>query len=935
MLSGVRIYVGGEGRWAKGQKDALYHLHRYATTRDQVSYEHYLTSIKICQADKQFRLALSAPILDRERALEGFVGGRNHPDDFDTAAVIFRWFGWIDFVDAAISIWIQADGHIERLEIIADEIHEIVVSESADQQRIEALLAELDQINAAVTPLEDAFSETLSDGGRWLYATLRNSILVITALCTGFGLWFSAFIFRQTNREISLLHTGTDRVRRGDLNYRINVGSKTELGNLASTFNKMTAELGKTHFQLTSALQEQRELMESIPDVVIMLDRQGNVLKWNRKLEDVLGKYGEAIANANWISWVAPDEREKVTALLQQEVGSDDYFGIEYNITGRDGPVPFQWHGVAIRDANGDLAGLVSTGRDMRAFRRGEEERRTLVSLAEYSRDFICVASLDGFTTYVNPAGRRLVGIEPSYEISSAHILDYVSESDRQRFGELGLPTMMNEGHWEGELNLKNFKTGESIPMLVTNFIVCNPHTNQPIALATVGRDITDRRKNEEKLFFLAHHDELTGLPNRTLFSAQLSQSMADADRLGRRLAVIVLDLDDFKKVNDTLGHESGDSLLIAMAQRLWESVRRGDTVARLAGDEFAIVLADMAQTEDAEHVARKIIDTLSQPYSIAGREIFVGASLGITLFPLDSRDAGELLRNADVAMYRAKEVGKNGFQFYASEMMTKAVDRIKIESDLHSALKNDEFVLHYQPVVSCRNGRIIGAEALVRWQRPGFGLVSPNEFISIAEDTGLILPLGEWVLSTACAQLRLWQNAGNVDMHIAVNLSPRQFRQPHLARDLAHTLNSTGVAPSDLVLEITESVLAHGTHVDALLQEISATGVKFSIDDFGTGYSSLPYLKHFPISTLKIDQSFVRDIPGDANDSAIAQAIIAMAHSLEIDVIAEGVETAEQLRFLDGHRCDSMQGYFFSKPLPPEQLSALLEERREFFPSS
>jgi len=441
----------------------------------------------------------------------------------------------------------------------------------------------------------------------------------------------------------------------------------------------------------------------------------------------------------------------------------------------------------------------------------------------------------------------------------------------------------------------------------------------------SLGEDITEHRRAAERLSFLAHHDELTGLPNRTLFIDRLEQAMIEAERHERLVAVVFLDVDRFKGVNDTLGHEAGDQLLQGVAERLLGAVRRGDTVARLSGDEFTLVLADLAHVDDAARVAQKILDAFAQPFHIAGRDLFMSVSLGLTLFPFDTHETQALLRNADVAMYRAKEAGRNTYQFYAAEMTTQAVARAGMENDLRLALKRGEFVLHYQPIVSCHDGRIIGVEALVRWQSPELGLVPPSQFIPLAEETGLIEPLGEWVLHAACAQLGQWKSAGFPALQMAANISVRQFRQRGLAQIVAHALSTASLAPRHLELEITESVLAQGEEAETLLREVSAAGVQFSIDDFGTGYSSLSYLKRFPIDTLKIDQSFVRDIPGDANDTAIALAIIAMAHSLGMRVIAEGVETMEQKLFMQQHGCDAMQGYFFSKPLPAGELTLLL----------
>jgi diguanylate cyclase (GGDEF)-like protein len=449
---------------------------------------------------------------------------------------------------------------------------------------------------------------------------------------------------------------------------------------------------------------------------------------------------------------------------------------------------------------------------------------------------------------------------------------------------------------------------------------------DQPLVLS-ITRDVTERKQTERRLKQLAHFDSLTGLPNRVQFIERLEQAMADANRHERLVGVVFLDLDRFKYINDSLGHEKGDGLLREVAMRLSGVVRRGDTVARLSGDEFALVLADMGHVDDAIHVAQKILDVFHQPFRVAGHDLFVTASLGITLYPFDDRGAHELLRNADVAMYRAKESGKNNYQFYVAEMTAKVSERLTLENDLRSALERGEFSLNYQPIADCRSGRIIGMEALLRWKHPERGMISPTLFIPLAEETGYIISIGEWVLRTACEQCRRWQKMGYPSLYVAVNLSSRQFHQKDLPASIYQILQDTGLNPASLGLELTEGLVMQQAVASVnTLRELKAMDIRISIDDFGTGYSSLSYLKRFPIDVLKIDQSFVRDIPQDEDDAAIASTIITMAHSLGLKVVAEGVETMDQLKFMRQHGCDAMQGYYLSKPLPPVQFEAFLK---------
>jgi diguanylate cyclase (GGDEF)-like protein/PAS domain S-box-containing protein len=434
------------------------------------------------------------------------------------------------------------------------------------------------------------------------------------------------------------------------------------------------------------------------------------------------------------------------------------------------------------------------------------------------------------------------------------------------------------------------------------------------------------RKDAEEKLRFVATHDALTGLPNRVMFGQRLDHALVQAQRHRRRLAVLFLDLDRFKLINDTLGHEFGDVLLREVARRLRDSLRASDTVARLGGDEFVVLLEDLPEALTVATVAQKIIAAVGERHVLAGREYHVTASVGASTFPDDAADAPTLLKNADIAMYRAKEQGRNTFQFYSSQLNLHSAQRLNLESGLRRAIEREEFILHYQPQVDVRTGRITGAEALVRWLHPELGLLPPGRFISIAEESGLIVPIGHWVLRTACAAQRAWTDRGLPPLRLAVNLSARHFMRNDLVRDISAALADTGGDPGRLELEITEtSVMEDPERVVALLHQIRDIGVSVAIDDFGTGHSSLAYLKRFPVDNLKIDRSFISDVPADKNNVAITQAVIAMGHSLGMRVIAEGVETRAQLNFLLAQKCDEYQGYFFSKPLAEEEFTALL----------
>ena len=447
-----------------------------------------------------------------------------------------------------------------------------------------------------------------------------------------------------------------------------------------------------------------------------------------------------------------------------------------------------------------------------------------------------------------------------------------------------------------------------------------------PLYDISVVEDISARKRAEERIQYLATHDGLTGLPNRAMFGQLLNLAVETSRRYERQFAVLFIDLDRFKVINDTLGHEAGDVLLREMAARLRECLRASDVVARLGGDEFVVLVQEVSDVGQVSSVARNILSAVMKPVVILGQECRVTASIGVCMHPEEGQDEQSVMKNADMAMYLAKEEGKNNYQFYSNRMKAHSIERLALETNLRRALELEELALAYQAKVNFKTGAITGVEALLRWNNPQLGTVSPAQFIPLAEETGLIVPIGRWVLRTACAQNVAWQKAGLPPVKMSVNLSMRQLNDEGLAREIDSVLRETGMDPSLLELEITESMIMHNAErAVKILSTIKALGVRLAIDDFGTGYSSLAHLKRFPIDTLKVDRSFIREIPSDAEDRAIAEAIIAMGKTLSLTVVAEGVETPEQQAFLSERACDEMQGYYFSTPVPPDQFATLL----------
>ena len=561
----------------------------------------------------------------------------------------------------------------------------------------------------------------------------------------------------------------------------------------------------------------------------------------------------------------------------------------------------------------------------IRALGRQDRELRQAAMVFESTGEGVIITDTQGRILAANKAFGALTGHARS-ELAGRHVRVLLSKRHSKVFYRRLLETLNETGRWEGEIYTRNKHGENQLEWLTINAVNDNQgKTNQFVA---VFSDVAIVKRSLQKLDHLAHHDTLTGLPNRLLLRDRVEHAIHRAHRERRRLAVLFLDLDRFKNINDTLGHSVGDDLLRICATRLSQRIREGDTVARLGGDEFMILLEDYGGPEDAQSVARDVLDSLSKPIKVDDHELFITVSIGISQYPENGSTVEELVSNADAAMYRAKARGKNNYQFYTSDLTERARENLRLESSLRLALERDEFVLHYQPKWDTQTGRITGVEALLRWQHPERGLVGPGGFVDALEECGLMLPVGRWVLDTACAQAQAWRRQGIPPIQMSVNLSGRQIADSDLLRTVIASCEACGFNPQQLELEITEGfIMQQRDKVIALLKSLRGRGVSIAIDDFGTGYSSLSYLKQLPIQKLKIDRSFVRDIPGDPDDVAITRAIIALGRSLQMSIVAEGVETEDQLAFLTAEGCREAQGFLVSEPLPEEEIRLLLQK--------
>jgi len=782
-----------------------------------------------------------------------------------------------------------------------------LISHAAREQLNQAWMSAGDALNSLLQTRIDGLFKRM-----WLHLGTAVALLLVI-------LSVVFFVARQIALPIHRLAEVADNVRAsGDYTLRAVWRSGDEIGRLISAFNDMLFQLDRSrHIEQelaaqASAAEAQRNLLEAVPiPLMVTATPHHQVLHTNTQAQAWL----DGNLTDPWLKGLLPEARAQFFQMLADTGAANEFEVLWHGAKRRD------WALISARrlryqDQDAVLTAFTPIGR----LKQMEQRLELWAKVFEASSESIMITNAERVILTVNRAFCRSTAYEFNEVIGETPDILCSDHHPDGFYNEIWQATRIR-GSWQGEMWIRR-KTGEAFPVWAVFNTVRDDEGHITHVIVT-SFDISERKANEQRITHLAQHDVLTDLPNRALCIERLQMALQQAERQNWRVAVLFIDLDRFKNINDSLGHHIGDGLLRSVSQRLLEAVRAGDTVSRMGGDEFVVILNGVANVEEiTQIVERRLIPLIRQPHDIDGAELHVSCSVGISVYPEDGCEIDSLMRNADAAMYQAKSQGRNSAQFFTIEMDRRLRERMRIENDLRVAIEHKELRVYYQPRVDCRSGKLLGAEALVRWQHPEQGLITPAHFISIAEECGLIIPLGSWVLSEACHQQAQWRDNGFGDIAISVNLSAPQLHDPELLNTLRQAISDNGISPTMIELELTESLLMEdvSSTIDLLLA-IKALGISLSVDDFGTGYSSLNYLHRFPIDKLKIDQSFIRDMLDDPNDLAITKAVIGLGHTLGLRVVAEGVEKVEEMRVLFAAGCDELQGYLFGKPMPAAEF--------------
>ncbi|MGE5477176.1 MAG: EAL domain-containing protein [Bacteroidales bacterium] len=796
----------------------------------------------------------------------------------------------------------------------------------------DARLVELFLLEEVADPFRVLKAANLADALGQLAAEHVDVVLLDLSLPDSFGLDTLArvkaarplvpvVVLTGTNDEVIAL----EALRRGAQDYLVKGGGD---GDLVRRAIRYAIERSRVEVALRQSEDRFRAVFQNAGVGVVLSEAEGRIVQANPAFCSMVG-YAEAeLVGRSLRDLSHPEDAARADALRgEMRAGGRDSYNLTKRYVARDGRVVWGRLTVtAVRDAeleHADARFTVTVVEDVTERKRLEDHMRLSATVFENSGDGLFVTDDHCNIVHVNPAFTEITGFEAEDVMGKS---PKVLSSGRHgpEFYERMWESLRSVGKWQGEIWDRR-KSGEMFAGW-QNIAVVRNSLGEITNYVAVISDITSRKQVEERLSYQANHDPLTRLPNRTLFHERLSRAVARAHRNQSLVALLFIDLDRFKQVNDTLGHLAGDMLLQQVAERLTGATRQGDTVARLSGDEFTVILEDVQDPRDAAVVAHKILHMLVETFDLGGHEAHISSSIGVALYPVDAGDAQTLIKLADAAMYRAKHLGRNGCQFHSEAVNAQAFERLALENALRQALDRGEFIVHYQPIFDFKSGRVVAVEALLRWRHPEVGMVVPGQFVALADETGLIVPIGRWVLNTACAQVKLWRDAGHADLELHINLSGRQLRESGLVEEIAEALDASGLPPSALVLEVPEaSVVDKGHDPGALFARFTALGLGLAIDEFGSGYSSFAFLRRLPANALKMAQAFVRNVANSTDDSEIVTAIVAVARGLHMSVVAPGVETPEQLSFLASFGCERVQGFLLARPMPAAELGEFL----------
>jgi diguanylate cyclase (GGDEF)-like protein/PAS domain S-box-containing protein len=773
-----------------------------------------------------------------------------------------------------------------------------------------------------------------------LWAAFRNTLqLGITVAIIGLLViaLVGLAIGHVLTRRLTLLASAADQVAAGDTSVRVALPGQDEVARVGRAFNSMVNRIASNLEALEAARDRLMKPTEAMSEGVALWNRRDRLVFCNAKFRDICRDVE---------AWIRPGMAfSELTPLLYDHLLAHDGMAPDRDVWIRDSVSRHRaaqgarelhlrngrWLSICeFRTADGELVSIYTDITEMknrqRALHLGKQRLRAIMNAVI---DGIVTVTADGRIETCNAAACRIFGY-PESELLGRPFASLLVGSGESFDPYLAVPALAGVRQ-EDLLEMTGIRqNGDTFPVELSLSTIALH--GEPTLIVTV-RDITARKATERLILHNATHDALTNLPNRVLFDERLRAAVEQAEASGEVFAVLFFDLDRFKMVNDSLGHSVGDALLIAVGQRLSAAVGVRDIVARMGGDEFILILRHLRRGEDLIRPAQAILEAIRPPFHVHGHELHITASIGISLYPDDEQCPEQLLKLADVALYRAKAAGRNRAQLVKPTMNASIIQQMMLEGQLRRAIEQDQLALVFQPQVNLASGKVVGVEALVRWQHPEMGLVPPEQFVPLAEETGLIEPLGLWVLKTACAQHRRWREAGVADLRLAVNVSARQLQRGRLDKKVFQACRESGMDPKLLELELTESVLMQEGESSLVLERLTASGISLALDDFGTGYASLSYLRRFPIDRLKIDRSFVRDLDSAAGDGALACAVIHMAHALGLDVIAEGVETLEQIQVLRRFRCDEVQGFLIGKPMLGEQILSLVKQRSRAWP--